>query len=53
MQPKKYSFTKDELIEEVRNDTEIGKKIAEVEMFWLRSFKDNNFIQKLTSNVKK
>ena len=33
-------FTRDELINHVENGDDIGKKIAEVQMKWLRSFKE-------------
>lgn len=33
-------FTRDELIDRVETDDDVGKKIAEVHMEWLRSFKD-------------
>ena len=32
-------FTRDELIDRVETDDDVGKKIAEVQMEWLRSFK--------------
>ena len=35
----KYSYTRDELIREVENETEVGKKIVEIYMSYLRSFK--------------
>lgn len=34
------SFTRDQLIEKVKNGDEIGEKMAEIQMEWLRSFKD-------------
>ncbi|MFA6548989.1 MAG: hypothetical protein WCT39_03550 [Candidatus Margulisiibacteriota bacterium] len=33
------SFTRDQLIESVKKEDEIGEKMAEVQMEWLRSFK--------------
>jgi len=35
------SFTRDNLIESVERGDRVGQKIAEVELAWLRSFKDN------------
>jgi len=35
------SFSRDELISRVEKGDEIGNKIAEVEMEWLRSFKED------------
>ncbi len=35
------SFSRDDLIKKVEKDDYIGKKIIEVEMEWLRSFKKN------------
>lgn len=34
------SFSRDQLIEHVRVGDDIGKKIEEIEMEWLRSWKD-------------
>lgn len=36
-------FTKDEIIEHVRKDDEIGKKMIAIEMDFLRSIKDGIF----------
>ena len=36
----KHSFDKDDLIREVESDTEIGKKIVEMHMHYLRSLKN-------------
>ena len=35
-----FTFARDELIENVRKETDIGKKIIEVEMTFLRALKD-------------
>jgi hypothetical protein len=35
------SFTRDELIEDIEQGNEIGEKIIEIELEWLRSFKAN------------
>lgn len=35
------SFSRDELIEKVEAGDRIGNKIAQIEMEWLRSFKQN------------
>lgn len=35
------SFSRDELISRVEEGDEIGNKIAEIEMAWLRSFKQD------------
>jgi hypothetical protein len=44
-------FTKDELIEHVKKDDEIGKKMVAIEMDFLRSMKDGIFYdQYSTSN---
>lgn len=37
-------FSKDELIERVKKGDEIGKKIIEVELEFLRSFKEENWV---------
>jgi hypothetical protein len=34
------SFTRDELVKSVEKGDKIGEKLAEVEMEWLRSFKE-------------
>lgn len=34
------SFTRDELIQRVEKGDEIGNKIAQIELEWLRSFKE-------------
>ncbi|MEK7522205.1 MAG: hypothetical protein AAB569_01370 [Patescibacteria group bacterium] len=34
------SLTSEDLIREVRNQTEIGKKVVETQLFYLRSLKD-------------
>lgn len=34
------SFTRDELIESVEKGDEVGKKIVEIQMEWLKSFKE-------------
>jgi hypothetical protein len=36
----KDTFDAEELIEEVRNQTEVGKKIIERQLFYLRNLKD-------------
>ena len=33
-------FTRDELIKQVKNDTEIGKKMIEIELTYLRKLKE-------------
>ena len=35
------SFSRDELIKHVQTGDKVGSKIAEIEMEWLRSFKQN------------
>ncbi len=35
------SFTRDELVERVEKGDKIGEKLAEIQMEWLRSFKNN------------
>ncbi len=35
------SFSRDELIEKVEAGDRVGNKIAQIEMEWLRSFKQN------------
>lgn len=34
------SFTRDQLVERVEKRDEIGEKLAEIQMEWLRSFKE-------------
>jgi len=34
------SFTRDELIKSVENGDNIGEKLAEIQLEWLRSFKE-------------
>ena len=34
------SFTRDELIQSVENGDKIGEKLAEIQLEWLRSFKE-------------
>lgn len=34
------SFTRDELIKSVENGDKIGEKLAEIQLEWLRSFKE-------------
>ncbi|MFH1255580.1 MAG: hypothetical protein V1667_03895 [bacterium] len=34
------SFTRDELIQSVKNGDNIGEKLAEIQLEWLRSFKE-------------
>lgn len=34
------SFTRDELIKSVENGDKIGEKLAEIQLGWLRSFKE-------------
>lgn len=41
----KGEFTKEQLIEHVRLDDEIGKKITEIQMEYLRMLKDNIFYE--------
>lgn len=36
----KVTFNSEDLIEEVRNQTEVGKKIIERQLFYLRNLKD-------------
>ena len=43
---KKYSYSRDELIKEVENETEVGKRIVEVYMSYLRSFKEGLYAKK-------
>lgn len=38
------SFTRDELIEKVRERDKIGEKLAEIQMKWLRSFKEESAV---------
>lgn len=38
------SFTRDELIEKVRHHDSVGKKIIEVQLNYLRSFKKQRFL---------
>lgn len=35
------SFTRDELMESVEKGDKVGEKLAEIQMEWLRSFKNN------------
>lgn len=36
----KHKFTRDELIEEVKDDTDIGRTMIEMEMYYLRKLKE-------------
>lgn len=38
------SFTRDELIERVQDRDKIGEKLAEIQMEWLRSFKERSAV---------
>jgi hypothetical protein len=38
-------FTKDQLIKNVENDSEIGKKIIQIQLEYLRAFKEGLFFQ--------
>lgn len=35
------SFTRDELLKSVEKGDKVGEKLAEIQMEWLKSFKDN------------
>lgn len=35
------SFTRDELLKKIKEGDEVGEKLAEIQLEWLRSFKDN------------
>ena len=35
------NFTRDQLLERVESGDKIGEKLAEIQMEWLRSFKEN------------
>lgn len=39
------SFSRDELIERVEKGDAIGEKLAEIQLEWLRSFKNNNLYE--------
>lgn len=39
------AFSRDELIERVEKGDAIGEKLAEIQLEWLRSFKDNNLYE--------
>ncbi|PIS39226.1 MAG: hypothetical protein COT33_03050 [Candidatus Nealsonbacteria bacterium CG08_land_8_20_14_0_20_38_20] len=43
-------FTRDELIEEVRKETEIGKKVIEVELTFLRALKDGTLLEEVLTS---
>ena len=43
-------FTKDQLIEHVKNDDEVGKKMVEIEMDFLRSMKDGIFYEQYSTS---
>ena len=34
------SFTRDQLVESVKNGDDIGEKLAQIQLEWLRSFKE-------------
>ena len=39
------AFSRDELIERVEKGDAVGEKLAEIQLEWLRSFKDNNLYE--------
>ena len=43
-------FTRDELIEAVRKETEIGKKVIEVELTFLRALKDGTLLEEVLTS---
>jgi len=43
-------FTRDELIEEVRKETEIGKKVIEVELTFLRALKEGTLLEEVLTS---
>jgi len=43
-------FTKDELIECVEQGNEVGEKIVEIELFFLRALKEGTLLEELISN---
>ncbi|MEK9153627.1 MAG: hypothetical protein AAB723_03450 [Patescibacteria group bacterium] len=36
------SFTRDEMLERIKEGDEVGEKLAEIQLEWLRSFKNNS-----------
>ena len=43
-------FTKDQLIEHVKDDDEVGKKMVAIEMDFLRSMKDGIFYEQYSAS---
>ena len=43
-------FSRDEMIEEIRNNTDTGKEFVRTEFEFLRAFKDGSFMKILTAN---
>lgn len=43
----KHTFSKDELIEEVKKESEIGKQIVEIEMNYLRVLADGSLLKEI------
>jgi len=43
-------FTRDELIEEVRKETDIGKKVIEVELTFLRALKEGTLLEEVLTS---
>ena len=43
-------FTKDQLIDHVKNDDEVGKKMVAIEMDFLRSMKDGIFYEQYSAS---
>jgi len=43
------SFSREELIEEINNDTEVGKKFVESQFEFLRALKDGSLMEALTT----
>jgi hypothetical protein len=39
------SFTRDEMLERIKDGDEVGEKLAEIQLEWLRSFKDNTLYE--------
>lgn len=45
---KKYSYSRDEIIEEIRKDTEVGKMFVKVEMDFLRAVSSGKIYKELS-----
>ena len=48
---KKYNFSRDEMINEVRQNTKTGKTLIKVEKEWFNAIKNGNLMKLLTKKI--